>query len=79
MALDIFLKIEDVPAESTDDTHKNEIELLSFRWGETHAGAAVSAGRAPGRVSMQDFQFTARTSKASPVVAGWDLSRNAPV
>jgi type VI secretion system secreted protein Hcp len=66
MALDIFLKIEDVPGESTDDRHKDEIEVLSFNWGETHAGAATSAGGAAGRVSMQDFHFTARTSKASP-------------
>ena len=30
---DEFLKIDGVPGESQDATHKNEIEVLSFAWG----------------------------------------------
>ena len=30
MAVDIFLKLGDIKGESTDDKHKNEIEVLSF-------------------------------------------------
>lgn len=32
-ASDIFLKIPDIPGESTSDKHKNEIDVLSFSWG----------------------------------------------
>lgn len=66
MALDMFLKIEGVQGESTDDRHPDEIEILSFSWGEAQAAAAGAGGAGAGRVSMQDFHFTARTSRASP-------------
>ncbi len=32
MAYDIFLKIDGIDGESMDDKHKNEIEVLSWRW-----------------------------------------------
>lgn len=71
MAVDIFLKLEGIPGESTDFNHKDEIVLESFSWGETNtvAHSALTgggAGAGAGRVSMQDFHFTARVSKASP-------------
>ena len=32
MSYDIFLKIDGIDGESMDDKHKNEIEVLSWRW-----------------------------------------------
>lgn len=32
-AADIFIKIGDIKGESTDDKHKDEIEVLSWSWG----------------------------------------------
>ena len=67
MAVDLFLKIDGIPGESRDDKHRDEIDLLSFSWGESNAAAHVSAGGgSAGKVSMQDFHFTARVSKATP-------------
>lgn len=67
MSVDLFLKIDGIPGESRDDKHKDEIVLQSFSWGESNTGAhAVGGGGGAGRVSMQDFHFTARVSKASP-------------
>ena len=70
MAYDIFLKLEGIPGESTDDKHPREIVLESFSWGESNAGAhlAAGSGAGAGRVSVQDFHFTARVSKASPTL-----------
>jgi type VI secretion system secreted protein Hcp len=67
MAFDAFLKIDGVDGESQDSRHQGEIELLSFSWGESQAGnVAHGGGGGAGKVSMQDFHFTMRLSKASP-------------
>ena len=69
MAYDIFLKLDGIPGESTDDKHRDEIVLESFSWGESNPGAhATASGAGAGKVSMQDFHFTARVSKASPTL-----------
>jgi type VI secretion system secreted protein Hcp len=71
MAFDMFLKLDGIPGESTDDKHRDEIVLESFSWGESNIGAhatATGAGAGAGKVSVQDFHFTARLSKASPTL-----------
>jgi len=66
-AVDYFLKINGIPGESTDDKHKNEIDIESWSWGETNQGThAGGGGGGAGKVSMQDFNFTMRVNKASP-------------
>jgi len=69
-AVDYFLKIDGIDGSSNDKTHKGEIEVESFSWGETQLGTIGSAGggSGAGKVSMQDFHFTTQTSKASPVL-----------
>jgi type VI secretion system secreted protein Hcp len=67
--VDYFLKIEGVPGESTDEKHKDEIQLESFSWGETQSGRAgdsAHTGGGAGKVNMQDFHAVKRYSKASP-------------
>ena len=67
MAVDYFLKIQGVEGESKDFKHKNEIDLLSFSWGETQTGThSGGGGGGGGKVSMQDFHFVMKTNKASP-------------
>ncbi len=67
MAVDMFLKIDGIPGESTDAKFQKEIVLESFSWGETNTGAhSAAGGGGAGRVSMQDFHFTAKVSVASP-------------
>ena len=66
--VDYYLKIDGIPGESLDKSHKNEIELESWSWGETNSGSFGSGttGGGAGKVSMQDFHFTMKANKASP-------------
>ena len=68
MALvDYFLKIEGIPGESQDAKHKDEIQVLSFSFGESQLGTmAFGGGGGAGKVQMQDFHFMMNVSKASP-------------
>jgi type VI secretion system secreted protein Hcp len=68
MALvDYFLKIDGVPGESGDAKHKDEIQILSFSFGESQAGTfAFGGGGGAGKVQMQDFHFMMNVNKASP-------------
>jgi type VI secretion system secreted protein Hcp len=66
MAIDMFLKIDGIQGESTDARHRDEIDILSYTWGESHPAAASSGGGSAGRVTMQDFHFSMHLNKASP-------------
>ena len=69
MASDYFLKIEGIDGESNDLAHQKWIELQSWSWGESNAGSSLGGGGAgAGKVSFQDFHFTARHSKAGPLL-----------
>ena len=67
-AVDMFLKIDGIDGESTDEAHEGEIEILSFSWGETNEGKAHAGGGGggPGKVSLQDFNFAMIFEKSSP-------------
>ncbi len=67
MAIDSFLKIDTIPGESADSAHKDEIELSSFYFEEANSGSfAAGGGGGSGKVKMNNFEFTARSCKASP-------------
>ena len=69
--LDYFIKIDQIPGESTDEKHKDEIEVLSYAFGMKHgdAGSTSTGGaRTAGRVSHQPFRFTKVTDKASAML-----------
>src|SRR5262245_3186412 len=70
MAFDAFLKIEGIEGDSQQKGHAGEIEIESFSWGESNTAAAHAAGGGggAGKVQMQDFHFSMRTSKASPTL-----------
>jgi type VI secretion system secreted protein Hcp len=64
---DYFLKIDGVAGESLDDRHRDEIEVIGFSWGESHAGTpSPGPGIGVGKVAMEPFNFTAVISVASP-------------
>jgi len=66
-AVDYFLKINGIPGESSDDKHKDEIQLESWSWGQTNSGShSAGGGGGAGKVSMQDYNFTMHVNKASP-------------
>jgi type VI secretion system secreted protein Hcp len=66
MAVDIFAKLGDIKGESTDDKHKDEIEVLSFSWGVTNAAHAGGGGGGAGKATFQDLSIVHRIDKASP-------------
>ncbi len=66
-AVDYFLKLEGIDGESADHKHKGEIDIESWSWGESQSGTGHSGGGGgAGKVSMQDFHFVMKISKASP-------------
>jgi len=72
MAFDCFLKIETIPGESTDDKHKDWIEVLSYSSGVTQSSAgshSTSGGRTAGRADFADFMVMHTLDKASPKIA----------
>jgi len=67
--VDYFLKLDGIEGESTDDKHKNEIELESWSWGVTNSGVghhSGSTGSGAGKATFQDIHFVSKLSKASP-------------
>jgi type VI secretion system secreted protein Hcp len=69
MALNMFLKLDGVAGESTNKSHKDEIEVLSFSWGVEHAAPiARGSGRRAGRAQANDIHFTTTVGKASPTL-----------
>jgi type VI secretion system secreted protein Hcp len=69
MAADVFAKIGDIKGESTDDKHKDEVELLSWSWGVSTTGAEPQASTGgTGQAHFSDFHFTHRIDKASPAL-----------
>jgi type VI secretion system secreted protein Hcp len=69
MAFDAFLKIATVPGESTDDKHKDWIEILSFNWGvsQPRSGSASGGGaQTRERADFTDFSIVHALDMASP-------------
>lgn len=70
-AVDYYLQIDGIDGESTDDQHRNQIEILSFSWGQSNPGITNQAygaggGGGAGKATFQDIHFTASASKATP-------------
>jgi len=67
MAVDIFAKLGDIEGESTDDKHKDEVEVLSYSWGVTNpAHIGTGGGGGAGRATFQDLSIVHKIDKASP-------------
>ena len=56
MAEDIFAKIGDIKGESTDDKHKDEIEVLSYSWGVANTPPTGPGGAGQGRLPGRDHR-----------------------
>jgi type VI secretion system secreted protein Hcp len=72
MAFDAFLKIDGIPGESTDDKHKDWIEVLSYSCGVAQtasASASTSGGASHQRADFQDLSISKTLDKASPKLA----------
>jgi len=67
MAVDMFLKLDDVKGESTDDKHKDEVDVLAWSWGMSQSGTThMGGGGGSGKVSVNDLSLTKYVDKSSP-------------
>ncbi|HSK15686.1 MAG TPA: type VI secretion system tube protein Hcp [Gaiellaceae bacterium] len=70
MAVDMFLRIDEIPGGSTDAQHKGEIDVLGYSFGVTQTGTLATggagAGAGAGKPSFADLVVSCSTSKASP-------------
>ena len=64
MAEDIFAKIGDIKGESTDDKHKDEIEVLSYSWGVANTAPTGPGGA--GKAVFQDVTIVHGIDKSTP-------------
>jgi type VI secretion system secreted protein Hcp len=70
MAVDMFLKLDGIDGEATDDQHLGWIEVSSFSWGVSNSTAVSSTGGAgAGKASFQDLHFEQLFDKSSAQVA----------
>ena len=68
-AVDMFIKIEGIPGESTDSAHKDEIDILSWSWGMSNSSTLHDgSGGGAGRASFQDLSLTKSVDKATPLL-----------
>ena len=68
MAFYAFLKIDGIPGESTDDKHKDWIEILSYDFGMEQPSSATDSSAGGGtteRVDVEDFKVIKHLDKAS--------------
>jgi len=64
---DIHFKLGDIKGESTDDKHKDEIDVENWGWGASNPGSmSHGGGGGTGKVSFSDLTFLHRVDKASP-------------
>ncbi len=72
MAFDCFMKFDVIAGESTDDKHKDWVEILSFSHGVSQKPSGSSSsggGRSSQRCDHQDFSIVKTLDKASPKLA----------
>ena len=71
MAYDVFLTIDGIKGDSTDEAHKEWIEILSFSHGLSQPGggsASAEGGLTGGRADHQDFSVTKTLDTTSPAL-----------
>ena len=72
MPADNFLKVEGIKGESTDDAHKDWIEVLSFNTGVSQmasGSASTAGGGTVARADFQDFSIVKTLDSSSPLLA----------
>lgn len=69
MAVDMFIKIDDIKGESIDAAHTDEIDVLSWSWALSQSGTThTSQGGGAGKVSVQDLSVTKYVDSSTPVL-----------
>jgi type VI secretion system Hcp family effector len=61
-----FLSLDNIPGQSTQHGHENEIDVLAFSLGGDGTAASLGGGGGSGKTTFQELHFVSRVSKASP-------------
>lgn len=69
MAIDTHIKFDGVEGESTHDSHKGEIDVMSWSWGVSNASNLSGGGAGKGKAVPGEIHLTHLYDKASPVLA----------
>ena len=72
MAVDMYIQIEGIKGDSTDDKHAGWIEVQSFSHTieqATGGSASAQGTHSGGRADHNDFSFTKRLDSSTPVLA----------
>ncbi|CAD6877417.1 Uncharacterized protein ImpD [Methylomonas albis] len=66
MAVDMFIKIDNIKGESKDKAHEGETDVLAWSWGLSQSGTMhIGGGGGAGKVNVQDISFTKWMDKGS--------------
>lgn len=71
MAIDVYLQIDGIKGESTDDQHKEWVECDSVRWGihqPRSATASTAGGHTAERAELSEISFQKIADLASPIL-----------
>src|SRR5262245_35399175 len=60
-----YLRIAEIKGEARQQARPDEIELMTWSWGETQTVFPSEARKTGGSVAMRDFLFTAKTGASS--------------
>jgi type VI secretion system secreted protein Hcp len=75
MANSMYLNIEGAKGTCLESKHKEWIEIESYSFGGSQASTqSYGSGAGAGKVSFQDFHFTVKAGKESPVLFGFMCS-----
>ncbi len=68
-ALNMFLDLgSDIPGESTDPAHTNQVDVLAWSWGMSNSGTGAVGSPSGGKVNIQDLSLTKYVDKSSPLL-----------
>ena len=66
MAIDMFLKFDNIDGESVDRAHKDWVDVLAWSWGMSNSGSThVGGGAGAGKANAQDLSYTSYVDASS--------------
>jgi type VI secretion system secreted protein Hcp len=67
MATDMFLKLEGIDGDSSDEGHSGEIDVVSMQWGMSQSGTMhIAKGGGAGKVNVDNVHLSKLVDSASP-------------
>lgn len=67
MAVDYYLKLDQIQGESADSSHKDEIQIMSWSWGASQVSSVSgTGGSGAGKADLTDFSIMAYFDKSTP-------------